>query len=125
MLQKFDLGEQKVSLSELLTFGSAHIKPYSRNSKNCECLIWKNGKLKLNEKHPFKEKQKESKNTYSSSTSRVPFPQQTVKRCTKYLMIIGQGLSHFCTSGTTHGQYFLNTRISNSKMSQLGSPLNK
>ena len=93
LLRKFDQGDQKVSLPALFNFDITQIKSHTRNSTNCEFLICKIGKLKLNKKHPFKDKQKESKNTCSSSTLRALFPQQTEERGIKCLTIIG--LSHF------------------------------
>ena len=68
---------------------------------NCECLIHNIGKLKLNEKHPFKDEKKESKRL-AHHQPQDPFTQQIEKRCTKSLTIIGRGLSHFCTAGTRH-----------------------
>ena len=90
LLKKLHQGDTKVLLSELFDFDSIHIKPPTRNSLNCECLICKIGKLKLNEKHPVKDKQKET-NDVCSSISRDLYTQQTEKICRKCLTIIGQG----------------------------------
>ncbi len=78
------------------------IKPNTRTSTTCACLICQIGKCKGFEKHPLGA-------TESSIKTQEPTPgtssnsQATIeKRCKKCLSIIGWGYSHSCTQGTRH-----------------------
>ena len=59
-------------------------------------MICSIAKLKGKEKHPL------CKVTASATKAPQQSAQTSEKCCTKCLSILGQGLPHFCTSGTRH-----------------------
>ena len=81
---------------KLYHFETILIKPATRFSNVCECLLCQIAKLKGKEKHPFSK--------FQESEPKLPqqASQNAEKRCTKCLSIIGRGLSHNCTLGTRH-----------------------
>jgi hypothetical protein len=102
LLQKRDSGETSNELPPLFNYFSILIKPNTRTSTTCACLICQTGKCKGFEKHPLGA-------TESSIKTQEPTPgtssnsQVTIeKRCTKCLSVIGRGYSHSCTQGTRH-----------------------
>ncbi|XP_065667319.1 uncharacterized protein LOC136087772 [Hydra vulgaris] len=81
---------------KLYHFETFLIKPATRFSNVCECLLCQIAKLKGKEKHPF------SKFQDSEPTLPQQASQSAEKRCTKCLPIIKRGLPHNCTLGTHH-----------------------
>ena len=101
---KKDAGDMTCSLTSLHNFSMIVIKPLTRTSSACDCLICQIGKLKHNEKHPLRPKGHNInlKGSISSKpeTSLNPCFLSTGKRCTYYLSIIARGSHHSCTIAT-------------------------
>ena len=106
ILQKRDAGDMSVSLPAIYNFSSIVLKPMTRTSGSCDCLICQIGKLKLNQKHPLAPKEPTRNLDQGESSKPGPSPnprfQSSEKRCTQCLSIIGRGFRHSCTIGTRH-----------------------
>lgn len=105
LLRRKDSGDQNVTLPALFSFSSIVVKPQTRSSSSCECLICKIGKLKLNAAHPL---QKPGPSPIQLTHS-IPGPsgatsqtKTSEKRCSKCLSVIGRGLPHNCTPRIRH-----------------------
>ena len=96
-LQRIDQGsESNKSVPKLFDFTSITLKPITRGSEICECLICRIAKLKLNEVHPLAHKEGASCETGKAVIS----PSTSEKLCGNCLSVIGRGLSHKCSQVT-------------------------
>ncbi len=106
LLQKRDAGDVSVSLPAVYNFSTIVVKPITRTSGPCDCLICQIGKMKLNQKHPLAAKELTVSLNQGESSKPGPLTnprfQSSEKRCTKCLTVIARGFRHSCTIGTRH-----------------------
>jgi hypothetical protein len=106
LLQKRDAGDMSVSLPAIYNFSAIIVKPLTRTSGPCDCLICQIAKLKLNQKHPLAPKEQNRNLDQGESSKPGPSPksrlQSSEKRCAQCLSILARGFRHSCTIGTRH-----------------------
>jgi hypothetical protein len=106
LLQKRDAGDMSVSLLAIYNFSAVVVKPLTRTSGPCDCLICQIAKLKLNQKHPLAPKEQTRNLDQGESSKPGPSPNSRLKssekRCTQCLSILARGFRHSCTIGTRH-----------------------
>ncbi|XP_065673024.1 uncharacterized protein LOC136090361 [Hydra vulgaris] len=106
LLQKRDAGDMSVSLPAIYNFSAIIVKPLTRTSGPCDCLICQITKLKLNQKHPLAPKEQNRNLDQGESSKPGPSPksrlQSSEKRCAQCLSILARGFRHSCTIGTRH-----------------------
>ena len=93
-------GDFSRPLPSLYAFETIQIKPQTRLSSTCDCLICKIGKARPYQEQPLSEPKKRGRPATEKN-----LPQESPlaeKRCTKCLSVIQRGKEHKCTTGTRH-----------------------
>ena len=93
-------GDFSRPLPSLYAFETIQIKPQTRLSSTCDCLICKIGKAR-----PYQEQSLSEPKKRGRPATEKNLPQESPlaeKRCTKCLSVIQRGKEHKCTTGTRH-----------------------
>ncbi|XP_065683561.1 uncharacterized protein LOC136096352 [Hydra vulgaris] len=91
LLRKLASGDEEVSIPQLYDFESILIKPPTRQTTKCDCIICQISKTKGKGKHPFEKPSQQEVQKEEKSFE---------KRCTKCLSVIARGLPHNCKEAT-------------------------